>query len=73
MQHDTTRLVNSASGGNFFPVGDILDIHNYPAPEMPRPDLFGKERALVLGEYGGLGLPLDPHLAGKGQLGIPEL
>ena len=61
MQYDTTRLVNSASGGNFFPVGDILDIHNYPDPEMPRPDFFGKERALVLGEYGGLGLPLEGH------------
>jgi beta-galactosidase/beta-glucuronidase len=61
MQYDTTRLVNSASGGNFFPVGHILDIHNYPDPEMPRPDLFGKERALVLGEYGGLGLPMEGH------------
>ena len=61
MQYDTTRLVNSASGGNFFAVGDILDIHNYPDPEMPRPDLFGKERALVLGEYGGLGLPEEGH------------
>ena len=61
MQYDTTRLVNSASGGNFFPVGHILDIHNYPDPEMPRPDLFGKEQALVLGEYGGLGLPQDGH------------
>ncbi|MGB3852229.1 MAG: sugar-binding domain-containing protein [Tunicatimonas sp.] len=61
MQYDTTRLVNSASGGNFFPVGHILDVHNYPDPEMPRPDLFGQERALVLGEYGGLGLPMEGH------------
>ncbi len=61
MQYDTTRLVNSASGGNFFAVGDILDIHNYPDPEMPRPDLFGMQRALVLGEYGGLGLPEEGH------------
>ena len=61
MQYDTTRLVNSASGGNFFPVGDILDIHNYPDPQMPDPALFGQERALVLGEYGGLGLPMEGH------------
>ena len=61
MQYDTTRLVNSASGGNFFTVGDILDIHNYPNPEMPDPTLFGKDRALVLGEYGGLGLPMESH------------
>ncbi len=61
MQYDTTRLVNSASGGNFFPVGHILDVHNYPDPEMPRPDLFGQERAWYSGEYGGLGLPMEGH------------
>lgn len=58
---DPSRLVNSASGGNFYPVGDIEDIHNYPDPVMPRPDLFGAKKALVLGEYGGLGLPFPPH------------
>lgn len=60
-QHDPTRLVNSASGGNFFPTGHILDIHNYPDPMMPRPDLFGDKQILVLGEYGGLGLPVEGH------------
>ncbi len=58
-QHDPTRLVNPASGGNFFHTGDILDIHNYPAPAMP---LFDGERVNVLGEYGGIGLALDGHL-----------
>lgn len=58
---DPSRLVNSASGGNFYPVGDIEDLHNYPDPAMPRPDLFGAKKALVLGEFGGLGLPLDGH------------
>jgi hypothetical protein len=53
--------VNSASGGNFYPVGDIEDLHNYPDPAMPRPDLFGDKKALVLGEFGGLGLPLPGH------------
>jgi hypothetical protein len=53
--------VNSASGGNFFPVGHIIDLHNYPAPAMPSPDLFGKKQIIVLGEYGGLGLPLEGH------------
>lgn len=61
MQQDPTRLVNSASGGNYFPVGHILDIHNYPRPALPVPELFGKSRALVLGEFGGLGLPLQGH------------
>lgn len=58
---DPSRLVNSASGGNFYPVGDIEDLHNYPDPAMPRPDLFGAKKALVLGEFGGLGLPVQGH------------
>ncbi len=64
--YDPSRLVNSASGGNFeFErtklVGDIFDVHNYPDPVMPSPDLFGKINLLVLGEYGGLGLPVEGH------------
>jgi len=58
---DPSRLVNSASGGNFFVTGQIMDLHNYPAPAMPRVDLFGARQALVLGEFGGLGLPLEGH------------
>jgi len=58
---DPSRLVNSASGGNFYETGDIIDLHNYPHPAMPRPDLFGKKQILVLGEFGGLGLPLEGH------------
>lgn len=61
MQQDPSRLVNSASGGNFHPVGHIIDLHNYPEPAMPSPDLFGAKQAIVLGEFGGLGLPLDGH------------
>ncbi len=60
-QRDPTRLVNEASGGNFFSTGHILDIHNYPDPQMPAPDIFGDKQILVLGEFGGLGLPLDGH------------
>ncbi len=60
-QKDPSRLVNSASGGNFYTVGDIVDLHNYPDPAMPRPDIFGSKMALVLGEFGGLGLPVDGH------------
>lgn len=61
MQKDPSRLVNSASGGNFYETGHIIDLHNYPHPAMPRPDLFGKKQILVLGEFGGLGLPLEGH------------
>lgn len=56
---DPSRLVNPASGGNFFPVGDILDVHNYPEPKLY---LFDAMRANVLGEYGGIGLAIDGHL-----------
>jgi beta-galactosidase/beta-glucuronidase len=62
MKKDPSRLVNSASGGNFYPVGHIVDLHNYPEPAMPRPDLFGAKQAVVLGEFGGLGLPVDGHV-----------
>lgn len=61
MQKDPSRLVNSASGGNFYTVGHIIDLHNYPDPAMPRPDVFGSRQALVLGEFGGLGLPMEGH------------
>jgi hypothetical protein len=61
MQQDPSRLVNSASGGNFEPTGNIIDLHNYPAPAMPDPALFGAKEVLVLGEFGGLGLPVENH------------
>lgn len=60
-EKDPTRLVNSASGGNHVITGDIVDLHHYPNPAMPRPDLFGPTHAVVLGEYGGLGLPVTGH------------
>lgn len=65
-QLDPTRLINSASGGNFEMegkdvVGDILDLHNYPDPVMPDPGIFGENRIMALGEFGGLGLPLEGH------------
>lgn len=57
--YDPSRLVNPASGGNHRPCGDIMDLHNYPGPSMY---LFDAERVNVLGEYGGIGLPLENHL-----------
>lgn len=56
--YDPSRLVNPASGGNFYPVGDILDIHNYPGPRMT---LYDAGRVCVLGEYGGIGLVSENH------------
>lgn len=61
-QRDPSRLVNIASGGNFFPVGDIVDAHAYPAPRFP----FAPERfdnfIKVVGECGGHGFPVQGHL-----------
>lgn len=57
--YDPSRLVNPASGGNHRACGDMLDIHHYPGPEMKLTD---PQRVNVLGEYGGIGLPLDGHL-----------
>ena len=58
-QYDPSRLVNPASGGNHYPCGDILDMHNYPNPAI---HLLDPTRANVLGEYGGIGLALEGHL-----------
>ena len=56
---DPSRLVNPASGGNHHLTGDILDLHNYPGPDLY---LMDASRATVLGEFGGLGLALEGHL-----------
>ncbi len=61
MAYDRSRIVNPASGGNFSTTGHIMDLHNYPAPCMPDPSLYGAKQIIVLGEYGGLGLPLEGH------------
>lgn len=59
-EQDDTRLVNMASGGNWFEgLGDILDSHNYPQPDFR---VFDKNMINVVGEYGGIGLPLQGHL-----------
>lgn len=61
---DPTRLVNPASGGNFYQCGDILDLHHYPEPKMV---LYDPTRATVLGEYGGIGRKVEGHTWVKDQ------
>ncbi|HET8649697.1 MAG TPA: galactose-1-epimerase [Gemmatimonadales bacterium] len=56
--HDPTRLVDNASGWTDHGVGDVIDLHVYPGPGIPPRD---STRARVLGEFGGLGLPLEGH------------
>ncbi len=57
-QWDPTRLVNNTSGWSDRNCGDVMDIHVYPGPGVPK---LEDKRAVVLGEFGGLGLPVKGH------------
>jgi len=56
--YDPSRLVDNASGWTDAGAGDVADVHAYPGPSSPKPEAA---RAAVLGEFGGLGLPLPGH------------
>ena len=58
---DVTRLLNIASGGNFFPVGDVVDRHNYPEPMFPFEDQRFNNYVKVVGEFGGHGYVVPGH------------
>jgi beta-galactosidase/beta-glucuronidase len=67
---DPTRLVDGPSGWQDRGYGDMRDMHDYPGPAMypVMPD-----RASVLGEFGGLALPVKGHLwADKKNWGYRE-
>lgn len=59
---DPSRLVNIASGGNFWPVGDVADHHEYPHPNFPFDLQDWSNYVMVVGEFGGHGLPVKGHL-----------
>lgn len=58
-EYDPTRLVDGPSGWEDRGYGDMKDAHIYPGPGMfpVMPD-----RISVLGEFGGLGYPVQGHL-----------
>lgn len=56
---DPSRLVNNASGWTDMKAGDTMDVHIYPGPGMAPVE---PARASVLGEFGGLGLPIPGHV-----------
>ncbi len=58
---DVTRLINIASGGNFFPAGDVADRHNYPEPMFPFEDQRLNDYVKVVGEFGGHGWVVKGH------------
>ena len=57
-QRDPSRYVNAASGGNYYYTGDMLDSHHYPSPFICQ---SSRNYALVIGEFGGLGLTMSGH------------
>ncbi|EMI43399.1 glycoside hydrolase family 2 [Rhodopirellula sp. SWK7] len=64
-KRDPSRLVNIASGGNFWPVGDIVDEHRYPHPGFPfelNTDGRFDDYIKVMGEFGGHGYGVKEHL-----------
>ena len=62
--YDPSRLVNSVSGWTDMQTGHVFDIHSYPGPDAPP---VSAARAAVLGEFGGLGLPVEGHLWRESQ------
>ena len=64
---DPSRVVNQASGGSYFGVGDVLDVHSYPDPGYPT----STNQSLVCGEFGGVGLSISNHIWAAGGGYIP--
>ncbi len=60
-EYDPTRLLCLASGGNFWPVGDIASEHHYPEPGFPMRDERFRDMVKVIGEMGGHGLAVEGH------------
>ena len=54
---DASRLVNQASGGNYYGVGDVLDTHNYPDPLCAASAV----QAVACGEFGGVWIGIQNH------------
>lgn len=61
-RRDPSRLINIASGGNFWEVGDIADSHAYPDPAYPLGEARYDGFIKVVGEFGGHGWPVKGHL-----------
>ncbi|RYG31511.1 glycoside hydrolase family 2, partial [bacterium] len=62
---DPSRLVNEASGYDWYGSGDIADSHTYPAPRA----VPGQpHQAIVSGEYGATKYPLAGHLWGQNNV-----
>ncbi|MDR2920138.1 MAG: beta-galactosidase [Tannerella sp.] len=74
MQMDKTRIIDGVTGWTDRNVGDMYDVHNYPSTSMILP-AYTNDRISVLGEFGGLGLPIqgslwDPNMRNWGYKNI---
>ncbi len=58
-QYDPSRFCIASSGWADRGIGDMIDAHLYPGPGM---EPVEARRASVLGEFGGLGLPVEGHM-----------
>ncbi len=67
---DSSRLVDNATGWEDRNCGDVIDIHHYPEPRCPEPEV---NRASVLGEFGGLGFYVEGHTWQKENWGYEKM
>lgn len=58
--YDPTRMVDAVTGWALRPCGDIYDIHTYQTEVQVPPTSL--DMASVIGEYGGIGYPIEEHL-----------
>lgn len=61
LAYDKTRIINGVSGWTDRNTPMMRDAHQYPGPGM-EPAELNTGRVIVLGEFGGLGLPVENHL-----------
>ncbi|MGN6270000.1 MAG: glycoside hydrolase family 2 protein [Sphingomonas sp.] len=64
---DPSRLIDADTGWLDVAPGasDVFDIHTYE--DVPHTPAFHSKRAIVLGEFGGVGYPITGHLWREGQ------
>jgi hypothetical protein len=55
---DPNHLVNQASGGDYYGVGNVYDVHSYPDPGAPA----STTQVPVDGEFGGIAWHVTDHL-----------
>ena len=56
---DSSRTIDHASGWHDQGIGDVKSLHVYFRPYRFKPDRLG--RAVVLSEFGGYGMSLEPN------------